>query len=70
MFSIMYGNSVFLLFWQWVIEMIWVGSLRQYCVFIWFWNGDDCGTFPKMGYCVSVKGNVVHVCKVFDGKWP
>ena len=26
--------------------------------------------FPKMGYCVSVEGNVVHVCEVSDGKWP
>ena len=23
-----------------------------------------------MGYCVSVEENVVHVCLIFDGKWP
>ena len=23
--------------------------------------------FPKMGYCVSVEGNVVHIYKVSDG---
>ena len=31
---------------------------------------DDCGMFPKMWHCVSVAGNVVHVCEVCHGKWP
>ena len=26
--------------------------------------------FPKIGNCVSVRGNVAHVCEVSDGKWP
>ena len=43
-----------LVFWQWVIEVIWVGSLCQCCGLYLVLEWDDCGTFPKMGYCASV----------------
>ena len=36
-------------------------------IFVWFRNGDDCDTFPKMGYCLNVESNVVHVYEVSDG---
>ena len=35
-------------------------------VFVWIWNGDYGNMFLKMGYGVSVEGNVVHVCEVSD----
>ena len=70
MFSVMYGNSVFSIVLAMGDRSDLVGSLCEFVVFVWFWNGNDCGTFSKMGYCVSVKGNVVHVFEASDGKWP
>ena len=65
----MYGNSVF----SSVLEI----SNKSYfiiisnnngsvvcanvSVFVCFWNENNCGMFSKMGFCVSVEGNVVHV---------
>ena len=37
-------------------------------VFVWFWYGNDCGSFPNVWYCVGVKGSVVDVCEISDGK--
>ena len=39
-------------------------------VLVWFWNMDDCGMFPKMGYYFSAEDNVVDICVVSDGQWP
>ena len=68
MFSVMCGNSVF-------CSVLAMGdrsdmgrSLWQSCSLIWFWNGNDCGTFSKMGCVVSVECSVVHVCEISDGK--
>ena len=61
MFSVMHGNSVFN-----ILAM----DDRSDMVFVWFWNGDDCVMFPKIRYCVSVEGNVVHACEVSNGWWP
>ena len=59
MFSVMYGNSVFLVLWKWVIGVIWVGSLCQCCGLAWFWNRNDCGKFSKMRYCASVDSFII-----------
>ena len=70
MFSVLYDNSAFLAFWKWVIEVIWAGCLCQCCGLCLFWNRDDCNTFSKMGFCVSVEGSIVRVYGVSDSKWP
>ena len=57
-----------LVFWQWVIEVIWISSLCQCYGLCLVWNGDDDSTFTKMGYCVNVEDIMVHVCEVSDGK--
>ena len=66
MFFVMYSNSVFFSVFSSVLAIGDKSDLgRQFVpmlVFVWFWNSDDCGTYPKMGYCVSVEGNAVHFC--------
>ena len=54
----MYDNSVFFSAWAMSGRRN-MGRLCQCCGLFWFWNGDDCGTFPKMGYCVRIEGSVV-----------
>ena len=58
-----------LVFYQRVIKVIWVSSLCQCCGLCLVLEWDDCGMFPKIGYFVSVEGNVVHVCEVSISKW-
>ena len=64
----MCGN-IFSAFWQLVMKVIQSLVCADVVAFVLFWN-VDCGLFPKMKYCVSVEGNVVHVCEVSDGKRP
>ena len=44
-----------LVFWQWLIKVIWVGSLCQCCGICWFRNGDDGGMFSKMGIVLVLR---------------
>ena len=58
MFSVMYGNSGF-------SSVLAMGDKSYVCyglflVLKWGWL---C-TFPEMEYCVSVEGNVAHVCEM------
>ena len=59
----MYGNSIVLVIWQWIIKY---GSVvcANVLVFVWFWNEDNCDRFPNIEICISVEGNILHVCEV------